>query len=155
MLRIMSLDLPVDRIETPLVAVPFFLDQRPLDGPVALLDWRLNGLLTAQLQGGHTAGRLGERYLVKGSRKVSAEWVMFVGCGPRPSMRDSDGQRVVDQLLESAVRAGFKQITVGLPVDSAEQLPVWKEYLQASLSRFPDQRLDCQFSACDPSAYTN
>lgn len=152
--QLQVLDLPVDRIESPLVAVPFFSDQRPLEGPVALLDWRLDGMLTAQLVAGQTRGDAGDRYLVKANHKVTAEWVLFVGCGPCPSSDKSAAESVVAELLATALQAGFSQVALGLPVESRERLVVWQEVLESALKSPDAKRLHCQLAACDPAIYS-
>ena len=150
------LDLPVDHLEVNLVAVPFFSDQKPLDGPVALLDWRLNGLLTRQLSESATRGLPGDRFLVKGNHKVAADWVMFVGCGPHPDSSSNQLQRVVGELMDSVVQAGFRQVGIGLPFKDKEGLAAWQEVLYPRLSDSSSVRLrECQLSACDLSEYVN
>lgn len=149
------LDLPIDRIESQLLVVPFFSDQRPLEGPAALLDWRLNGMLTMQMVNGETGGNLGERYLVKANHKIAAEWVMFVGCGRQPQATRPQMQAVVAELIASVLQAGFKRIGLGLPVATAEQLSAWQEVLDNELADRGSRYLVCQFSACDPAAYVN
>ena len=153
-ISLQTLDLPVDRIEAPLVVVPFFCDRRPLDGPAALLDWRMNGFLTQQILDGRTSGNFGERFLVKSNHKISAEWVMFVGCGSGTHDEPFSRERVINQMLSSVVSAGFKRVGLGLPVASREQLPAWKSSLEACLSASEELRhLRCQYAACDPAAY--
>lgn len=150
------LDLPVDHLEVALVAVPFFSDRKPLGGPVALLDWRLNGLLTRQLSENTASGVPGDRFLVKGNHKVAAEWVMFVGCGPYPGSSTAELERVVGELLDSVVQAGFRQVGIGLPFSDKEGLAAWQEVLYPKLSDASSVRLrECQLSACDESEYVN
>ncbi|NIQ96583.1 MAG: hypothetical protein GWN87_22115 [Desulfuromonadales bacterium] len=75
------LDLPADRMDGEVVAVLFFEDERPLAGPAALLDWRLNGLLTRRLLNGEATGRRNEKILVDANNKILAPWVLFQGGG--------------------------------------------------------------------------
>jgi len=151
--RLQILDLPVDRIESALVAVPYFTDQRPLEGPAALLDWRLDGLLTDQLVQGDAHGNPGDRYLVKANHKVSAEWVMFVGCGHLSKQDKGSAAKVVAEMLASVGQAGFSQFAIGLPVESRERIPFWQDVIESALDQ-PDTRgFECQLASCDPSAY--
>jgi len=151
--KLQVLDLPVDRIEAPLVAVPYFSDQRPLEGPAGLLDWRLDGLLTAQLLQGKTPGNPGDRYLVKANHKVSAEWVMFVGCGKQPLQDKDSAAHVVAEILNTVGQAGIKQFAIGLPVESRERVALWQETLESALAQSAAATFQCQLAACDPSAY--
>jgi len=155
MARMRILDLPVDRVAAELVVVPFFSDQRPLEGPAALLDWRLNGLLTRQIRRGETYGRFGDRYLVKGNHKVAAEWVMFVGCDDAAGFTPDGAARVVGELLKSSVQAGFRQVGVGFPTLRADSAPVWQEQLKEALRTVEIHPFECLLSACDPLEYVN
>lgn len=149
------LDLPIDRVESELVVVPFFVDQRPLLGPAALLDWRLDGMLTSQLVEGHARGIPGDRYLVKANHKIAAEWIMFVGCGASSHGDDASVEKVVRELLSSITQAGFKQVGIGLPVETLERGALWQAALERELRSLAGSRLECQLAACDPSAYRN
>ena len=147
------LDLPVDRIEAELVAVPYFGDQRPLRGPAALLDWRLDGFLTRQLLSLPPGGGC-ERYLVQSNHKISADWVMFVGCPQAPSSHPDGVDGVVDALISTLAQAGFTRVGIGLPAETAGDLPLWKQALEQALRRYP-VRMECRLSVCDPSVYRN
>ncbi len=149
------LDLPVDRVESSIVVVPFFEDQRPLQGPAALLDWRLNGLLTRQLVDGKATGHVGDRYLVKGNGKMSAEWVLFVGCGAAPAGNSDAPRRVISEMLHPVQQADFRKIGLGLPAAEVDSLPVWQQALKDALAVPGAQRFEFLLSACDPAEYIN
>lgn len=152
--QLQILDLPVDRIEAELVAVPYFSNQRPLKGPAALLDWRLDGYLTRQLLDGEARGVKGDRYLVRSNGKISSAWVMFVGCGELLPESPAAMQVVVDELIASVAQAGFRQIGVGLPAEESGQVSAWQQLLENALKSL-STTLECQLSACDPSIYHN
>jgi len=46
-----------------------------------LLDWRLGGELTRQLQHGQLSGEFGEPVVFRSNGKIAAEWVLFLGAG--------------------------------------------------------------------------
>ncbi len=114
------LHLPVDRIEGEVAAAFFFEDERPLRGPAALLDWRLNGLLTDLLVRGEMSGRAGELLIAPNNGKLGADRILFAGGGTWSSLeRDTYRQRVVE-LLANCRRAGFARICLALRPLSGE-----------------------------------
>lgn len=116
------LDLPADRMEAEAVAAFFFEDERPLRGPAALLDWRLNGLLTDLLVRDCAAGHTGEKILVPNNGKLRADRILFVGGGSRCGMKQNIYQGLLRDLLESCLRARFFRIALCLePPEGLEQ----------------------------------
>lgn len=108
------LDLPVDRMEGDAVAALFFQDTLPLRGPGGLLDWRLNGALSRQLQQGTISGRVGEHLLIPNNGKLGANRVLFIG-GGRWADLDLQGYRdLLRHLLETCCQARFNRIAIGL-----------------------------------------
>lgn len=139
-------DLPVDRMPGEAAAAFFFSDERPLSGAAALLDWRLNGLLTELLRQGRAIGEFGEHVLIRSNGKIATNWVLFVGGGKRCGL-GADGLRwLVRHLLETCRRAGIARIALGLDlpegVDSAA-LPVLVDGVRADLDA---AALDCQLA---------
>ena len=63
---------PVDKMPGESVIVLYFEDQKPLDGPAALLDWRLDGQLTRLLLDGQIKGRAGEHVMLQSNGKLAA-----------------------------------------------------------------------------------
>ena len=113
--RLHLLDLPADRMEGEVVAVFFFEDERPLRGPAALLDWRLNGRLTELLLQGEARGRCGEKLLFRNNGKFSAGWALFVGGGLRSELDGEACARLVRTALTACGEAGFFRIALSLP----------------------------------------
>jgi hypothetical protein len=108
------LDAPVDCLPVEVVAAFFFEDARPLRGAAALLDWRLNGRLTAMLLAGEISGRFGEQVLVANNGKLAADWALFIGAGRSADLASDSGRRLFTHLLEICRRAGFSRVAVGL-----------------------------------------
>ncbi len=129
------LHLPVDRVEGEVAAAFYFEDERPLRGPAALLDWRLNGLLTDLLLREELTGRSGERLLVPNNGKLGAERVLLAG-GGRWAALDRDGyQRLVAEVLEICRSAGFSRICLALRPAGGEG----EEALRVMVSRAMQQ----------------
>jgi hypothetical protein len=122
MSRLHVLDLPADRMEGEAVAALFFEDDRPLHGPAALIDWRLNGLLTNLLLGGEAVGRPGERVLALGNGKLAATWALLVGGGRWRGLDRVGYRERIGNLLESCRQARFGRVAICLsPLDGMEE----------------------------------
>lgn len=107
-------DLPADRIEADVAAALFFSDERPVRGPAALLDWRLNGLLTDLLLQGRAQGKAGERVLVRSNGKILAAWVLFMGGGKWQGLGEETYRGLIRHLLLSCREAGFPSVALCL-----------------------------------------
>ena len=112
--RMRLLDLPADRMDGEVVAALFFQDERPLQGPVALLDWRLGDPLTRALVCGQNRGRVGEHLLVINNGKLNSDWVLFVGGGSWHGLGPETYRRLIDHVLQVCRNAGFRRIALCL-----------------------------------------
>lgn len=103
---------PADLLPGESVVVLYFVDQKPLDGPAAVLDWRLDGKLTRMLLDGEIQGRAGEHVLLQGNGKVKADWVLFVGGGKWHGLCRETHAALVGHMLTVARQAGFKDLSL-------------------------------------------
>ena len=115
MTQLEVVDLPADRIPGEVLVVPLFEDQRPLGGPVAVVDWRLDGALTRMILGGELSGRHGEVLAMPANAKFAAPWVMITGGGRWRTLDDRGFPSLVARLLKLAVRAGIRDLALCLP----------------------------------------
>jgi hypothetical protein len=129
-------DLPADRLPGEALAVLLFEDQRPLTGPVAVVDWRLDGALTRMLLAGELSGRNGERLVIQTNHKFAAPWVLLAGCGPQRALDRSGYVLLVERLLKVATRAGIGELALCLPtaghIDAPELERIVREALIGS-----------------------
>ncbi len=114
MSQVRILDLPADRMEGEVVAAFYFTDERPLQGPAALLDWRLGDPLTRALATGTSLGLAGEHLLVRNNDKLGSDWVLFVGGGSWHGLGPETYRSLVDHLLRVCCQAGFRRIALCL-----------------------------------------
>lgn len=71
-------------LETEVLCLPLFSDERPLRGAIGLIDWRLCGRLSELLVNGTLVGSVGEALLMPPpERRLSAERLLIIGAGPR------------------------------------------------------------------------
>lgn len=108
------LDLPCDQLEGEVVACLYFQDQRPPEGPAALLDWRVDEVLSRALSAGKLEGKVGEQLMAAGNGKIPAGWVFFCGGGTAAGMNISVFSALVKGLMTSCFKAGFSTISLGL-----------------------------------------
>lgn len=115
---------PPDQIEVEAVAALFFSDDRPLAGASALLDWRLDGCLTRLLRSGDAVGSPDEKLWIQASKKLRADWVLFLGAGRRAGLTDRKyARQLYCQLLKVADAAGVRRLALALdPSASPEPL---------------------------------
>jgi hypothetical protein len=104
--------LSADSLVGEAVVVLYFSDQKPLQGPAALLDWRLDGQLTRMLIDKAIEGRAGEHVMLQGNGKFAAEWVLFVGGGKWHGLCCETHAALVKHMLQVAQQAGFKDVAL-------------------------------------------
>ncbi|HMI91498.1 MAG TPA: leucyl aminopeptidase, partial [Polyangiales bacterium] len=61
----------LDALRCEALALSFFSDERPLRGPLGLIDWRLCGFVSQLLTSGRVGGALLETVLVPARPKLS------------------------------------------------------------------------------------
>ena len=115
------------------VVALYFDDQRPLDGPAAVLDWRLNGQLTRMLRAGEIHGRAGEHVLLQGNGKVKADWVLFVGGGKWHGLCLETHAALVSHMLSVADKAGIRDLSLAFSLHDEFDQQVLHRQIEASL----------------------
>lgn len=126
-------DLPADRLPGDLLTVPLFEDQKTLDGPAALVDWRLDGLLSRMMLGGELSGRTGEHLALQSNTRFAAPWLLLVGCGRWQSLGRDGYLEVVERLLSVSSPMGISALALclspGEGVDAREIERIVQEVL--------------------------
>jgi hypothetical protein len=123
-------EISADRLPGKAVAVLFFEDQRPLQGPAALLDWRLDGQVTRMMIDGGLTGRAGEHLMLQNNGKLSADWALLIGGGKWQGLCRDTYAALIAHTLQAALQAGFKDLSLCLaPHEDAdsEELVVMTE----------------------------
>lgn len=112
MIQAEQVSLPADLLPGESVVALYFDDQKPLEGPAALLDWRLDGQLTRMLLDREVKGRAGEHVMLQGNGKFKAEWVLFVGGGKWYGLSEETHAALIRHMLSVARQAGFRDISL-------------------------------------------
>ena len=105
-------ELAADLLPGEAVVALYYSDVKPLDGPAALLDWRMNGKLTRMLLDGNVSGRAGEHVMLQSNGKLTAKFVLFVGGGKWHGLCSDTHGSLVRHMVSVASKAGFKNISL-------------------------------------------
>jgi hypothetical protein len=138
--------LPADRLGGDAVAVLYFEDQRPLRGPCAVVDWRLDGQLTRALLDGRLTGRAGEHAVFQNNAKLQTDWSLFIGGGKWDGLCRQTYASLIRHLLVNAHQAGFRKLALCLPLIEEADADRVADLVKAELEH---EKLD--FSACQLS----
>ncbi len=124
---------PADQLTGMSVVALYFVDQKPLDGPAAVLDWRLDGQLTGMLLAGEVHGRAGEHVLLQGNGKVKADRVLFVGGGKWQGLCEETHASLVRHMLMVAQKAGFNDLSLAFSPHAEIDVKVLHEQIKGAL----------------------
>lgn len=141
--------LKADSLPGESVVALYFADQKPLDGPAALLDWRLDGQLTQMLVDGEIQGRAGEHVMLQNNGKLKADWVLFVGGGKWYGLCEETHASLVKHMLSVAGQAGFKDVSLAFMPHEEANPKVLQQQVEQALSVVGAGIENCRFS-CEP-----
>ena len=144
-----QLALKADSLPGESVVALYFADQKPLDGPAALLDWRLDGQLTKMLVDGEIQGRAGEHVMLQNNGKLKADWVLFVGGGKWYGLCEETHASLVRHMLSVAGQAGFKDVSLAFMPHEETDPKVLQQQIEKALSVVGAGIENCRFS-CEP-----
>ena len=111
-MELVILNQPADQMPGTAVIALFFQEHKPLVGPAALLDWRLDGKLTRLLLDGKLSGRAGEHLVVQNNGKLRSDWVLLVGGGQWYGLSEATYAALLQHSILVAAQAGFLDISL-------------------------------------------
>src|SRR5690606_30370316 len=97
------------------IAVPIEEMVRPPRGSAGLLDYRLDGRISAVLRDGTFTGAVGEKLLLSGKPKLPFDKLLLYGMGAAGSFNHQIYAGLVDDLLKSLADLGVRRAVVELP----------------------------------------
>ncbi len=153
MSRLERVTLPTDSLSGDSVVALYFIDQKPLNGPAALLDWRLDGKLTRMLLSREIQGRAGEHVMMQNNGKLKADWVLFVGGGKWHGLCQETHASLVRHMLSVAQQAGFKDVSLAFMPHEEVSQDVLQQQVNDALTLEGAGISTCRFS-CVPIAST-
>ena len=105
----------LDELQTEVIVVPFFSDERPLRGAAGLIDWRLCGALSRKLMAGYLAGSFGEKALLTNPGKLKSEAILLVGLGDSSAFDRSLAEKACALIAEALRDANVSTAALALP----------------------------------------
>jgi hypothetical protein len=142
-------EFPADRLEAESVVVFYFSDKKLLEGPAALLDWRLDGQLTRMLLSGGVLGKAGEHVMLQNNGKLKSDWVLFVGGGKWYGLCEETHASLVKHMLSVAGQAGFKDVSLAFMPHEEANPKLLQQQIEKALSVVGAGIESCRFS-CEP-----
>lgn len=142
--------LPADSLPGESVVALYFADQKPLEGPAALLDWRLDGQLSKMLIDGEVQGRAGEHVMLQNNGKLKADWILFVGGGKWYGLCEETHASLVRHMLSVARQAGFKDVSLTFMPHEEADPKILQQQIEKALAVEGAGIESCRFS-CEPS----
>ena len=135
-----------DQLEADIVAAFFFEDDRPLQGVAALLDWRLNGEISALLQKKDLTGSDGEQVVLRSNGKIKAEWVLLLGGGRYADLTAERWESLTSRLWNVLQKLGFQLAVLGLTPFAAKMEDEAAVIARHSWEKLGARKPDCLVS---------
>jgi hypothetical protein len=126
----------LDELQSEIIVLPFFSDERPLCGAAGLIDWRLCGALSRKLLAGYLDGHFGEKALVTAPPKLKSEGLLLVGLGASTAFDTGVAERACILIAEALTEAKVSTAALALPGRSMGLLPAL-DILQLWLAASP------------------
>lgn len=112
----------LDDINCEALAVPFFVEERPLKGAFGLLDWRLCGLLSRMMVRKRINGSFKECVLIPGRPRVGMEKLFLFGLGHEEAFDESVLQTISDYILQTFTAVGVRTSAMVLPGRASDRI---------------------------------
>lgn len=110
----------LDQLQTEVILLPFFEDERPLRGPAGLIDWRLCGALSRLLTAGDLRGSFGEKGWTIAPSKLEAERLLLLGLGRSEAFDRGVAERASTLIADVFIEAKLATAALALPGRSME-----------------------------------
>jgi hypothetical protein len=98
-----------------LLLLPLFVEDRPPQGALGLVDFRMAGQISALIERGSVQGELCAAYALPGRPKLGFERIVLVGAGRVADFHVATAERVIDRMLDAADELKTARATIELP----------------------------------------
>jgi len=109
----------VDVQECDILVTGFFLDERPLKGSSAWVDWRLNGMLSHFLMENRLMGDWKETTLIPSQGRVAPRMILLIGLGSLKEYSYLRLRELSPYLLETLKKLNASEICLSLPYEES------------------------------------
>jgi Cytosol aminopeptidase family, N-terminal domain len=129
-----------------LAVLPFFEDERPLQGLAGLVDWRTGGSLSALLRRGFCTGAAGEAVLLPGRPTVPMDRLVLLGLGPSRGFDRAAAEAAGERLVTVVEGLVPREVLVAMPGRASERAVVEAVFdgLTRALAMRAPKELDAQ-----------
>jgi hypothetical protein len=141
-----QLPLPADFLPGQSVIALYFADQRPLVGPAAILDWRLDGQLTRLLLDGEVRGYAGEHVMLQNNGKLKADWALLIGGGKWQGLSRETHASLVKHMLVVARQAGIRDVSLAFMAHEEVDAGIVQQQINQALATEGAGIESCRFS---------
>ncbi len=123
----------LDALQADVVVLPFFSDERPLQGVAGFIDWRLCGALSRKLMAGYLDGGFGEKSLVAAPPKLKADGLLLFGLGSSRSFDREVAKGACDLIADALRETKASAAAIALPgrslglIGAPEAMQLWLE----------------------------
>ena len=131
----------LDELQTEVIVLPFFSDERPLRGAAGLVDWRLCGALSRKVMAGYLDGRFGEKAFVAAPEKLKAEALLLFGLGQSTAFDRVVAEKASTAIAQALRDAELSTAAIALPGRSMDLLPALRA-MQLWLATSPGEALE-------------
>ncbi len=112
----------IDELTQDTLVIAHFADERPLRGVGGLVDWRLNGRLSALLLEERMTGAWGEQLLYPQGGRLPVKNLLYFGLGDRTKFGNTRFKEVSNRILKTLMRIGVWSFAISLPGREALKL---------------------------------
>jgi hypothetical protein len=131
----------LDELQTEVIVLPFFTDERPLCGAAGLVDWRLCGALSRKVMAGYLDGQFGEKAFVAAPGKLKSDALLLCGLGPSNAFGGAVAEQASAAIAETLADAQVSTAAIALPGRSMDLLPALQA-MQLWLATSPGEALE-------------
>ena len=111
--KLLSID--IDRIETEVVVLPFFSDEKPLKGAAGLIDWRMRGKISRLISQGRISGDKGESTLFLPDSRISAKKIIMSGLGDSSKFNERELKEAGGKIIQQMLHIDARDFTIAIP----------------------------------------
>lgn len=114
----------LDDMFTDTIVVGFFSDELPPKDLTGLLDWRMSGFLSRQLQNNTLTGAFGEVTLIPINKKIPARRVLLLGLGEKKGFTTFQALKIGHTLARQIDLLKTTDLSIRIPNACDESRPM-------------------------------
>lgn len=104
-----------DTLHRDTLLLGFFSDERPPKGYCGLADWRLNGLISAEIAAGSISGSFSEKLAIAFPRRLRVSRLILFGLGPLSALTYDGLYNAGFEMAQTATGIGATDLAIPMP----------------------------------------